>query len=110
MTASGRLLAELDGVTERDARYVCAIVALSPTGAEVSAVGTLEGSIADAPRGDQGFGYDPIFVPAGERSTVAELGDAWKRRNSHRARAAAALAGNSPSFEASVLADRRRDR
>ena len=88
-----RLLVELDGVTERDARYVCAIVALSPAGAEVSAVGTLEGGITDAPRGDQGFGYDPIFVPTGERLTVAELGDAWKRSNSHRARAAAALAG-----------------
>ena len=88
-----QLLAELDGVTDRDARYVCAIVALSPTGAEVSAVGMLEGVVADAPRGDQGFGYDPIFVPKGERLTVAELGDAWKRSNSHRARAAAALAG-----------------
>jgi XTP/dITP diphosphohydrolase len=86
------LLAELNGVAERDARYVCTIVALSPTGIEVSAVGTLEGGIADAPRGDQGFGYDPIFVPRGERLTVAELGDAWKCSNSHRARAAAALA------------------
>ena len=44
------------------------------------------------PRGDEGFGYDPIFVPEGETRTVAELGDAWKREHSHRARAAAALA------------------
>jgi XTP/dITP diphosphohydrolase len=87
-----RLLGELDGLEERRARYVCAIVALSPAGDELVAVGTLDGSIADAPRGDEGFGYDPIFVPEGETQTVAELGDAWKRRHSHRARAAALLA------------------
>ena len=41
-------------------------------------------------RGDEGFGYDPIFVPRGEARTVAELGDAWKAEHSHRARAARA--------------------
>ena len=42
--------------------------------------GTLEGSIPDGPpRGDEGFGYDPIFVPVGETRTVAELGNAWKQ-------------------------------
>jgi XTP/dITP diphosphohydrolase len=50
------------------------------------------GTIATGRRGEEGFGYDPVFVPAGERRTVAELGDAWKATNSHRARAAAALA------------------
>ena len=45
-------------------------------------------------RGAEGFGYDPIFVPEGETSTVAELGDDWKTANSHRARAAAALAAD----------------
>ena len=45
----------------------------------------------DERRGDEGFGYDPIFVPAGEERTVAELGNDWKRANSHRARAAPAL-------------------
>jgi XTP/dITP diphosphohydrolase len=48
--------------------------------------------VADEPRGAEGFGYDPIFVPLGETETVAELGNAWKSENSHRARAAAALA------------------
>ena len=43
-------------------------------------------------RGEGGFGYDPIFIPAGYDRTVAELGDDWKRRNSHRAQAALALA------------------
>ena len=87
-----RLVAELDGVHDRRARYVCSLVAIAPDGAEVAVEGTLAGEIATAPRGDEGFGYDPIFVPAGETRTVAELGDAWKAGNSHRARAAAALA------------------
>jgi XTP/dITP diphosphohydrolase len=87
-----RLLAELEGADDRRARYVCELVALSPHGEELRATGTLEGTIADAPRGSEGFGYDPIFVPAGEARTVAELGDDWKRTHSHRARAAAALA------------------
>jgi XTP/dITP diphosphohydrolase len=87
-----RLLAELDGVAQRRARYVCALVALGPDGHEVEVEGTLEGLVAAAPRGSEGFGYDPIFVPEHETRTVAELGNAWKRRHSHRARAAAALA------------------
>jgi XTP/dITP diphosphohydrolase len=87
----GRLLAELDGVAERGARYVCELVALSPDGAEHRGTGTLAGRIVHEPRGSEGFGYDPIFVPEGEERTVAELGNEWKRTNSHRARAAAAL-------------------
>jgi XTP/dITP diphosphohydrolase len=87
-----RLLAELDGAADRRGRYVCALVAISPAGDEVRATGTLEGSIAEARRGDEGFGYDPVFVPAGETRTVAELGNGWKRTHSHRARAAADLA------------------
>ena len=72
-------------------RYRCTMVAIGPDGRELVAAGTLDGSIADGARGDGGFGYDPIFVPAGETRTVAQLGDDWKRLNSHRARAAAAL-------------------
>lgn len=87
-----RLLAELAGAEDRRARYVCALVAVSPAGEEVVAERTLAGSIAREPRGREGFGYDPVFVPLGERLTVAELGDAWKSSRSHRARAAASLA------------------
>lgn len=87
-----RLLAELEGVEDRRARYVCTIVTLGPDGSETVAEGTLEGSIAESPRGDEGFGYDPIFVPLGDSRTVAELGDAWKAEHSHRAVAARALA------------------
>ena len=89
-----RLLRDLAGVGEagRAARYVCELVALGPGGEEVRASGTLAGRIADTPRGSSGFGYDPVFVPAGEERTVAELGDTWKARESHRAQAARALA------------------
>jgi XTP/dITP diphosphohydrolase len=89
----GRLLAELEPVAGdgRGARYVCELVCLAPDGAEYRGTGTLEGRIADAPGGSEGFGYDPIFVPEGETRTVAELGDAWKSEHSHRARAAHAL-------------------
>jgi XTP/dITP diphosphohydrolase len=67
-----------------------------PAGEEARGTGTLEGRIIAEPRGSEGFGYDPIFVPAGEERTVAELGNEWKRTNSHRARAVAALAANLP--------------
>jgi XTP/dITP diphosphohydrolase len=87
-----RLLAELEGVEDRRARYVCELVAIAPDGVEVRGTGTLAGSVSEEPRGSEGFGYDPIFVPEGETRTVAELGNAWKAENSHRARAARALA------------------
>ena len=87
-----RLLEELDGTDDLRARYVCVIVAIGPGGEERVAEGVLEGRISSPPRGDGGFGYDPISVPRGEAGTVAELGDGWKTLNSHRARAAAALA------------------
>ena len=87
-----RVLAELEDIDDRRARYVCTIVTLAPDGSETVAEGSLSGEIAGTPRGDEGFGYDPIFVPLGESQTVAELGDAWKAEHSHRAEAARALA------------------
>ena len=89
----GWLLGELDGVEGegRGARYVCELVALAPAGEEVRGTGTLEGSIAAEPRGSEGFGFDPIFVPDGEELTVAELGNDWKAMHSHRANAARSL-------------------
>ena len=86
-----RLLRELEGVEDRRARYVCTIVAIGPAGEELVVRGTLEGTVSREQRGSEGFGYDPIFVPVGERQTVAELGNDWKRANSHRAKAAASL-------------------
>ena len=91
--AIAKLLAELAGVEgeARGARYVCELVLVGPDGPELRGTGTLEGRIAEEPRGSEGFGYDPVFIPEGEEQTVAELGDDWKSRNSHRARAAASL-------------------
>jgi XTP/dITP diphosphohydrolase len=89
--AIAKLLGELDGVENRGARYVSELVLLAPDGCELRGTGTLEGRIAGGPRGEEGFGYDPVFIPAGEELTVAELGNGWKAENSHRARAARAL-------------------
>jgi XTP/dITP diphosphohydrolase len=89
----GWVLRELGGVDSdgRRARYVCELVALAPSGEELRGRGTLEGRIAESPAGSAGFGFDPVFVPEGEQRTVAELGDEWKARHSHRANAARAL-------------------
>jgi len=89
----GRILEALAGEDERGARYVSVLVAISPDGRELVARGGLDGTIAHAAAGIEGFGFDPIFVPVGETQTVAELGDEWKRAYSHRARAATRLAG-----------------
>jgi XTP/dITP diphosphohydrolase len=86
-----KLLDALDGAVDRRAQYVCELVAISPEREEVRGTGVLRGEIALAPAGSEGFGFDPVFVPHGERRTVAELGDAWKAEHSHRAVAARAL-------------------
>ncbi|MEX2211714.1 MAG: non-canonical purine NTP pyrophosphatase [Gaiellaceae bacterium] len=86
-----QLLADLEGVAGREARYVCELVLLTPQGEELQGSGVLMGHIARKARGSEGFGYDPVFVPAGEERTVAELGNEWKREHSHRAVAARAL-------------------
>ena len=88
-----KLLAELQGVTGegRRGRYVSELVCMTPDLDELRGTGTLEGTIAGAPRGSEGFGYDPVFVPDGEERTVAELGNAWKAKRSHRAAAARKL-------------------
>jgi XTP/dITP diphosphohydrolase len=91
-SAIAKLLGELGGIEDRRARYVSELVLLSPDGRELRGTGTLEGRIAHEPSGDEGFGYDPVFIPAGEERTVAELGNDWKAERSHRARAARALA------------------
>ena len=91
-----RLLEEVGAAEDRRARYVCELVCLTPAG-ELRGTGILDGALATSPSGEEGFGYDPIFVPDGETRTVAELGNAWKRHNSHRARAARALLAAAPS-------------
>lgn len=87
------LLRELDGVEDRRARFRTVAAAALTDGSEISAEGTLIGEIAEVPRGEQGFGYDPVFVvaEAGGR-TLAELGADEKHALSHRGRALRALA------------------
>lgn len=86
---NARLLAELEGVEQRRARYQCLLVflrhAADPT--PLICQGTWEGEILHAPRGEGGFGYDPLFLPAGEIVTAAELDPASKNRLSHRGQA-----------------------
>jgi XTP/dITP diphosphohydrolase len=85
------LLRELGDAADRRAAFVCVLVAVLPDGSERIAEGRVDGTVATAPRGDNGFGYDPIFVPVGETRTIGELSDAEKDAVSHRSRAAAAL-------------------
>ena len=82
------LLQRLANEQDRRARMVSVLVALAPDGREFESRGELEGTLATERRGASGFGYDPIFIPAGHDQTVAELGEEWKRAHSHRAVAA----------------------
>ena len=90
-----QLLAELEEAPEgfRQARYQCVIVWVRSVGDQTPLVahGSWEGRIAPAPRGEGGFGYDPVFIPSGERRTAAELTVAEKNAVSHRAQALRAL-------------------
>ncbi len=85
------------------ARFVCALSLAVPDGRSWTYVGQIQGSIAPAPRGEGGFGYDPIFIPLGHGQTFAEMGAA-KESISHRAQAwaqlAAALPGLTPALSA----------
>jgi len=86
-----KLLGALEGAADRGVAYVAELVAITPDGRELHARGELRGTLAGAPRGSGGFGYDPAFVPDGETRTVAEMSAAEKDAISHRARAAQAL-------------------
>jgi XTP/dITP diphosphohydrolase len=89
-----KLLAELSQIENqnRGARFVSAIALVNHAGEFIfGAEGICEGRIARAPRGTNGFGYDPLFIPEGFDSTFGELEDAIKQEISHRARALAQL-------------------
>jgi XTP/dITP diphosphohydrolase len=76
----------------RTARFVCAAAVALPNGSAVAVEESLEGLVIRAPRGSNGFGYDPIFVPHGETRTSAELSSEEKDAISHRGKAFRALA------------------
>ena len=88
---NAKLLALLEGVEDRSARFVCVTALASPDGHVELFEGEVHGKIAESPRGDAGFGYDPVFVIAGDGRTMAELPSDEKHRVSHRGIAGAKL-------------------
>lgn len=76
----------------RGAQFTCAAALVTPGGFEHVEEGALRGSLASAPRGTNGFGYDPVLVPEGETRTCAELSPEEKNAISHRGQAFRALA------------------
>lgn len=84
------LLQEMEGIDDRRAQFRTAVALVMPDGSEMVVDGLLDGVIADSPRGDGGFGYDPVFEVANR--TLSEMGVAQKNTLSHRARALRALA------------------
>jgi XTP/dITP diphosphohydrolase len=81
-----KVLQELDGITDRKARFKT-VISLIMNGKETLFEGTVEGKILDAKRGKDGFGYDPVFLPDGFNETFAEMTAEQKNRISHRGRA-----------------------
>ncbi|WP_226583519.1 XTP/dITP diphosphatase [Halobacillus litoralis] len=81
-----KLLKELEGTDgpERTARFVCAVAVARPGKETFIERGTCEGKIAEAPKGTQGFGYDPLFIPEGSTRTMAEHTSEEKNTISHR--------------------------
>jgi XTP/dITP diphosphohydrolase len=90
-----KLLREIRGSADRRAAYVCALAFVDPAAGEEVFEGRCEGSLIDDPRGTNGFGYDPAFVPderaPGDERTMAELPPTAKDEISHRGRAARAF-------------------
>jgi XTP/dITP diphosphohydrolase len=82
---------QIRSVANRNAQFRCCMVVYTPTGEEWIFNGELKGTIGKTPAGQHGFGYDPVFVPEGETKTLAEIGSAYKNKNSHRARATLAF-------------------
>ncbi len=85
------LLESLQGKSDRGARYTAALVLAFPDGKLWSVEGHCYGTVAQEPRGSNGFGYDPIFVPEGYDMTFGELDPSIKARISHRAKASASF-------------------
>ncbi len=87
-----KLLSEVGDAADRGAAFVCWVALAHPDGRTTSRKGVCQGSLLRAPSGSGGFGYDPVFRPAGHAVSMAELPADEKNRISHRGRALAALA------------------
>lgn len=95
-----KLLADLDGVDDRRARFITVALAKFPDGREIVTTGVVDGTIATEQRGLGGFGYDPVFVAdESDGRTFAEMGDE-KHEISHRGRAFRALAAKLSDLQA----------
>jgi XTP/dITP diphosphohydrolase len=77
----------LNEFEDKSAAFICVLALVWPDGREEVFEGKVEGRIVWPPRGDQGFGYDPIFVPGGFDKTFAEMEPGYKHQISHRAKA-----------------------
>ncbi|MFZ4718537.1 MAG: RdgB/HAM1 family non-canonical purine NTP pyrophosphatase [Ilumatobacteraceae bacterium] len=87
-----KMLQALAGVDRRTARFRTVVMVARPDGSELSVEGVCEGSIATEERGERGFGFDPLFIPAdGDGRTFSEMSEAEKNSMSHRGRAFQAL-------------------
>jgi XTP/dITP diphosphohydrolase len=86
-----KLLTEMKGKEDRKARFVCRLALVYPDGRETVVRGTCEGVISIEPRGQGGFGYDPVFYLPDYEKTMAEIDHGLKNKISHRARAAEKL-------------------
>lgn len=103
---NAKLLARLAGQANRQACFRSVVALSDPDGTVHTVEGRCEGVIAEAPRGANGFGYDPVFIPAGQTRTFAELDAEHKNAISHRAAAlraaeaawGAILAGDATRF------------
>ena len=80
-----KLLSELEGKEDRRARFVCAAALCLPDGAEYVCKGIIDGTVERKPKGEGGFGYDPVFKPVGYDKTVSEMSNEEKNKISHRA-------------------------
>lgn len=102
MRAMSRVQSELGDSADRSARFSCALCLAFPDGSNIVYEGTCEGDIVWPPRGDKGFGYDPIFVMNGDDQTFGEIDPDEKHAKSHRAAAFAKfLADQFPSSRSS---------
>lgn len=90
---NANIIERMFGLTgsERSARFVCVIAAAFPDGTEETRRATIEGQIADAPAGENGFGYDPIFYVPEYKCTTAQLAAEQKNEISHRGKALRAM-------------------
>lgn len=87
-----KVLHEMDGVSNRKAQFVCAAAFVAPRGYELVLRAEMVGNLIDAPRGEKGFGYDPIFIPIGFNQTTGEMDPELKDSISHRGKAMRELA------------------